>query len=304
MASASEESFKKGLDIFFPNFMKGYRDRVNKYYKELYDKDSGYFPLMNKCILKSISFKFDPLFIFLKSETDQCMNISITDEEEQKFYDLLSVPEHVYEKELYTYFQIDREDIQKEIKFYSLDDNTTLSFYENNHELLPSQSYLSGEEEADSDYSIYKFSNIIKEVTTHSSYFPLFDIGPVIDKVDNSEFKYEFEESIKAYNSELYLSSVVTAAVSLETLLKTAVEKRLGNNFLPKNNREKHTLQYAQILSRNGLIEERLHHRIKSLNELRRSGAHSKTGRIEQWDAEQMISGIKIVVESIFNEDT
>ena len=75
----------------------------------------------------------------------------------------------------------------------------------------------------------------------------------------------------------------------------------LGPQYLPTEDRKKHTLNYAQILLENQIIDERLNHRIRALNELRRSGAHSKSGTIKKWDAEQVISGIRIIGDSLYN---
>ncbi|GJM74484.1 hypothetical protein HMSSN036_67000 [Paenibacillus macerans] len=81
-----------------------------------------------------------------------------------------------------------------------------------------------GKSTADSHYK--KFSNTSEMETFNSEY--------IVNLVNNKDFKYEFEEAIKAYNVNLFLASSVTAAVALETALKIAFINVFSEGELPR----------------------------------------------------------------------
>lgn len=296
----SVEDRIKGANLFYEDYLKGYRERVENYYS-IENSKSKCFKLVDPVLITMVFFKKETYVIFSSSDSDKLVTITATEEQNTKLIELTRAPGHKLEEYILSLTLI-KSNIIGLNNLRDISGDAPIWFNNLNHLNLPKQSYHWGEKKADWDYNLYQFENSFKRAIEPSSTFPLFDLESIFNKVNNNQFKYELEEAVKAYNAGLFLASTITAAVSLETLLKSSVISKLGEEYLPKKDNQKYTLNYAQILLENKQIDERLNHRIRSINELRRGGAHSKTGEIEQWDAEQVISGIKIIVESIFKE--
>lgn len=287
-----------GSKLFFDSYLKGYRDRVQAYYSDE-NIESEAFKFMEPVMTTLLVFASEIYFIFSKADKDELSIIVATDEQNNKLIELARAPIHKKEEYILKII-LGINDIIELITLRDIGLDASIWFNSINHKNLPKQSCYWGEKKADRDFDLLQFEKAFIKATVSSSSFPLFELDSIFSKVTNEQFKYELEEAVRAYNSGLFLASTITAAVSLETLLKLAVICKLGEDYLPKKDNQKYTLNYSQILLDNNKIDERLNHRIRSINELRRGGAHSKTGVIEQWDAEQVISGIKIIVEAIF----
>lgn len=290
----------KHIDEYIPSyeeyykiFLTSYRERVKQYYNEDYEKNPDYFSLMTNVRI-TILFRTGEFYAFFtKSTSDKDEYITFksffaNDEEEDEYRNL---PPHIKKQkfnELLRELKIDNY-FESETHWYGMEDDPH-PYWDND---VPQRR---GRANADSHYQENKVrqANMISESTHNNN---IFDIQSIVKKVNDDDFQYEYEEAVKAYDKGLYLASSVTAAVALETALKLAFTRALSEEKLP---RVYYILTLADGLKEAGLIDDRLHHRIKSVNELRRGVAHSKTGRVNEWDANQVIGAVKVIVDSLF----
>ncbi|MEK5376544.1 hypothetical protein [Paenibacillus sp. FSL P2-0173] len=276
------KSYKEYYDIFLDN----YRKRVMQYYTEEYKQHPENFRLMNKVRITTLfrTGEFFAYFFESKSGQDEYITIKsfFKDEEEAKSY--LDLPKHI-QKDQFNKLLIDNEIIDYfdyETHWYGMDDDPHPDWDED----VP---VIRGKGKADSDYD--------KKIASSKTIANIFNVEELVSTVNDEDFQYEYEEALRAYQEGLFLASSVTAAVALETLLKIAFVKTFSIDDLPKIY---YILTLADKLKESGKIDERLHHRIKSVNELRRGVAHSKSGHVSKWDAEQVIGSIKVIADSLF----
>lgn len=272
------------MTLYFHDFLQAYRDRVNNFYFEEYAKNPEAFPFMKPTLVVNI-FRNAEIISFLtlsntaKDEIRQFEDFFESDED----YDYVEhLPKHIQEKRLLKIAGLDTY-IEKHIDWYSEVGDVPPHF----NSKVPKYQ---GSQLADKHYNSFLATEKEKKLD-------LFDAEAVITKVNNEEFQYELEEAIRAYNFGLYLACTATAAVSIETLLKIIVTSRLGENFLPK---KMYIISLAEVLKNENIMDDRFFHRIKSFNELRRGAAHSKSGKVDKWDAEQALLLVKLIVETFF----
>lgn len=296
----SIEERVKGTELFFGEYLRGYRERVNKFYKEEYTNHPSYFPLMNPVMMKALHLQNqDSIFLFVKSSNDQLESVVASEEQMEKYTGLSEVPKLKQDDYIVSLLGFTKKDVSKK-KYISELGRFSLNFFDQiNHHLIPEESFKWGQKEADWDFNAYQLDEAIKNLSKPSTNYSLFDIDSVINKVIDEQFRYEFEETIKAYNAELYLASTITAGVTIESLLKNIIIDRLGKQSLPQA-KNSYILNYTDILVNKGVMSERLQSRIKSANTLRNSSGHSKSGKMEAADAEYLISVIKSIVDELF----
>lgn len=283
------DEFVKQKEWYYEKFLMFYRNRVEEFYAKEYEDYPEAFPFMGPTKSITIFRDYDIISFILNSDSDSDEHISKIDgmdsvEEHDK---IRSLPDHIKEKRLLDIAGIE-EYVKKDFFWYGESDEPVPSYSED-------VALYQGNSCADNHF------NLINEKQKNDQ-INQFNKSVVLKRINDAQFLYELDEALGAYHAKLYLASTVTAAVALETLLKIAIVSELGVEKIPRDNKLKHTLHYATTLRNSQLIDERLFHRIQSMNELRRSGAHSKTGEIQKWDAEQMLSGINNVVMALFQE--
>lgn len=284
------DEFVKYYEWRLPYFLEGYRKRVKNYYLDEFEKSPDCFPLMKPVTDISVfsNFEIDHYFCNSSDNSDQFVAAFNIFEDQKEYVEIMDLPDHLQEKRKLEIAGLSKSDYLIHTRSWYGETDDPKPHYD---EALEKRR---GAHLADKHYNEYSKQ---LSVTSKESRYHLFDIEPIISQVGNDDFQYEFEEAIKAYNKGLYLASTVTAAISIETLLKIVVLRTLGEKQLPK---PYYILSMAELLHKNKIIDDRLYHRIISFNEIRRSAAHSKTGRVNEWDAEQGIALIKIIVESLF----
>lgn len=278
------EEFVENKEWYYRMFLKFYRSRVEEFYAEEYAEHPETFPFMKSTKSITVFRDYGMITFLLNAESNTDEHYSKIDgmNSYEEYEEISRLPSYIKEKRLLEIAGIDGY-IEKDLSYYGESDHPVPEYRED-------VALYQGNTYADKHYEI---TNKYKEKKQ-------IDISIALEKYNDPQFRYELEEAAKAYSLDLYLASTVTAAVALETLLKSIIVNKLGVKFIPVNNKFRHTLQYAKILQENHLIEERLFHRIQSMNELRRSGAHSKSGEMKKWDAEQFLSGINEVVTALF----
>ncbi|QXE19498.1 HEPN domain-containing protein [Clostridium sp. 001] len=280
--------------IHLTEFLKGYRDRTKQYYETEHNDSPDIFRFMDPVLVISVYINSDIYSIVLRSTSKDTFDnkfFYLNSDELENFY---NNPSHIREQELLK--KAEKDDCLTIFK------NSINEIYYNplNLEFCKEKSYDDGCNEADDDYNTYKTTRLLKSAV--ESYkdildFNILNLSYINKKVKDDEFKYEIEESAKAYKAELFLASSLTAQVSIETLLKVAIIKHLGKDKVPN-----HLYIYGlgKLLNDNGKIDDRLFKRIQAINDLRHGSAHSNTGTIEKWDAEQTLSLVRILVDALF----
>lgn len=291
----TKEEMQTGLELFFPNFLEGYRARVNEYYVEEHSKYPDFFAPMNKCSLKAIIFTFNTYLIFSESQNEKLNIIFATEEENAKLKKLLNAPDHIFRKELYEIYKIEENRLIKLKKFWDLNRHLTLSFhdFDENHQRIVGFSRSEGIKSADWDHMDLEIHKSLKETMKPSAEYNNFDVETLIRTVDSESFRYEFEESVKAYNSELYLAAGATAGIAIENLLKTLIVRHLGSRALPKRTFIK---DFIEVLKTHKIIDERMANRISGFSFVRNSSSHTNTGKVTKEDVDQGYYLIKELV--------
>lgn len=273
---------------FYREFLDAYRNRVNEFYKDQYIDNPNQFPFMEPTSVITIFRDYDMVnFLFpspsAKDEYDYKIDEFNSWDEYKEIHDL---PEHIKEQRLLDIAGIS-DYTSKDLSWYGESDDPHPN-YDNS---IPKYQ---GNSCADKHY---KSMDTVKSKDNGLVQKDQFEEDSLIKKVNNEEFQYELNESIQAYNAGLYLASTAVSAVTIETLLKITFTSHYGEEALP---RRYYILNLADKLHDGKIIDNRLYHRIKSFNELRRGASHSKTGEMSDWDASQGIALIKEIVELLF----
>lgn len=299
MSSVSDRT--AGMEKCYEDILKGYRDRVSSYYAEEYESNPNRFPVMKPTLLITVLFKNDTYFVFASSETDSLSVVQATEEQNSNLSSLRGSPKDEDEDFIKDISNVRKENIFRLILHHDLGQLPDIYFRnvaeKQNFNTLCEEARQWGRAVADKDYNTHKLEMAFKEVMSPSTDYLKFDINVLFAKVNDNDFKYELEEAIKAYNSNLYLAATTTAAVAIETLLKRVIITKLGDKKVPQ---DQYILSFAKTLQNENVITDRQFHRIRAANELRRGSAHSKSGSLTQWDADQVISCAKILVDELF----
>lgn len=273
---------------FYKEFLKAYRNRVNEFYMNSYTENPDNFPFMGSTSVVTIFRNYEMVSFLSRSDfgnDNHVIKMDILDSQEE-YEKIRGLPEQIQEKRVLKLAGVNEYNERILWRYGESDDPKPN--YALNIPRYQGNMYADKHDRFKSNVVIQKENNTL---------YHEFDIVPLIAKVNNEDFQYELIESVKAYNAGLYFASTVVSAVTIETILKIYYVSHFGESSLPK---KYYILNLAEKLNNENKLNDRLHHRIKSFNELRRGVAHSKTGKVSKWDAEQGLSLIKIIVESLF----
>ncbi|MGC8229869.1 hypothetical protein ACP2W0_12735 [Pseudobacillus badius] len=289
------EEFENGINIFFPSFLEGYRERFKKYYSN--GVENKYFYFCNPTKLTAVYSKKTCYFIFTDSEKDEFETLKTTSNEDEKIDSLQQEPHHLVRRKLLELFNIQDSSVIEFDQNGWLDrrpDLFFLTFEEKNHHLLKDSSFECGGMYADWHYHSYELEEAIKQSVKPSSEYQLFDAEAIMKKVDTESFRYEFEESIKAYNTELYLAASATAGIALENLLRILITHHLGAKALPEKT---YIWESNKVLKKHRIVDGRLAGRIESASPIRNSTSHTNTGRVDKETVDETYRLIKDLVD-------
>lgn len=297
--ASSIEMTQKSRELYYTRYLESYRSRVNEFYANEYKESPDGFDFMSSI---NITFLYTNIGVFniictSNKNTDSFSYISVWLDDSQ-VNKLKTIPDHLKNSEIIklTNRKVNSDYLIK-IEPDLLD---SLTYKPQNIKYTNSKAYEDGLKSADDSYHTYTLAQLFKKSVTQYkelSNFIVLNLDLIFSKVKDNEFKYELEESVKAYQAELYLASATTAEISIETLLRIIIVKKLGKYKLPK---ESYILKSAQLLLQTSIIDKRLFNRIESINNLRHGIAHSATGEVEKWDCEQIFGLIKILVDTFF----
>lgn len=291
------ENTKENRMEHFIEYLKGYRSRVNKYYEKEYKEKPNCFNLMNSISITSLYVNdciYDVISISgsnIDNFSSLCMFL-----EDSELNQLNTLPSHLKNTKILELVNIH----ENSCIDITMDYLSSVYYHDANINVYKEKSYADGIKKADIDYNSFELATSLNEGFNSFkdlSNFAVLDLDFIFSKVNDAEFKYELEESAKAYNAELYLASASTAEIAIETLLRIIIVKKMGKYKLPN---ETYILTSAKTLFNNRIIDERLFNRIKSINNLRHGIAHSATGEADKWDCEQILGLIKILIDTFF----
>lgn len=291
------EEFFDYMEWYYEKFLEAYRTRVEKFYSKEYNETPDAFSLMKPILTTSIYRDYNIHSFLSYSDTDKDEFEHFVDgfDSYEEYKEIDNLPDHIKLKRLLEIAKITNY-IEHQLSYYGESDNPKPSYYEG-------APIYQGNQLADRHFEKISTSTKNELSSKHQNdlntldSLPDFILEEILQKVNNDDFSYELSEAIKAYKADLFLASTVTIAVSIETLLKIYIINTLGEKVLP---RVYYILNLTEILETNKKIDSRLSHRIKAFNEIRRGVAHSKSGKVEKWDAEQGLTLVKLLVESLF----
>lgn len=280
--------------MYYMNFIKAYRERVEKFYANEAQQYKNIFLLQEKVRIYLYINNVTVYEIVCKSEDDcfECIEyVEYLSEEE--CYEFEDCPEIIKHRQVKEKIGIKSEDVllMRESKHSKIK-------YE-----LKTRAYLGqlaeedGKRKADECLTELELEMAVREIRKQTEGFKLYSVKETIEKVNIEQFNNEFTECVLAYENELYLASSLVGFVCMEALLKSLILIRLGKGKLPDKT---YMIQAAQVLLDNGIITQKFFKRIQSINSLRHAIAHTSTGSVERWDVEQILTAIKLLVEEYF----
>lgn len=287
-------NLKRVKSIYYERFVSAYRERVEKFYKEDLDECQRVFRLQNKVQLHLYLTNSEIYEVLIESEQDdfKCIvHLNLVKYEEWIKYE--DVPESLKEERI-------KSEIEKSYrKVLNIEKSTydRIEYKEVNQKYLEALAIENGKREADNCNLGLELDRYIQGLKKDVKGFKLYPAEEAIAKVNLEQFTNEFTECILCYESELYLASALVGVVCIETLLKVLIIRKLGKEKLPE---QSYMLKTAQILVDNEIFTQKFFKRIQAINSLRHAIAHTATGSINQWDTEQILTAIKLLVEEYF----
>lgn len=280
--------------VYYEKLISAYRDRVKKYYLDELNANKDGFRLLNTVGIHLYLTNLTVYEIIYKSNQD---NFNCSIQMDLRDYNGEIEFKSLPEKEKYRQIK-ERIDIQVE-DILILEEST----YDRIEYKIENQSYLeklaidNGNSIADSDSVELDIQRYIKGIRKDINQFKLYSTKDTIAKVGIEQFADEFTECVLCYENEFYLASALVGFVCIETILKELIRVRLGKGKLPE---QSYMIKSAQVLIDSGIITQKSFKRIQAVNSLRHAIAHTSTGSIKQWDTEQILVAIKLLVEEYF----
>lgn len=286
--SIDYEQWAEFKEIECKSYLKGFRDRVKKYYSNYHKNNSDVFSYMQPIKIWSFFVNNKSYDLFCRSCSDkdefQYEILQLTDDEISNLEDMPSE----FKKDYFNNI-LNRDDcIELKESFFN-----KLQNRRENWDYFSSQAYQQGSRDADLYYNISKIKLLH---SSENATFSVINKDKIIKKIADDNFAYELEEAINAYNYELYLASACVAVVCIETILELAIRKKLG--IQPK---QTYIYALAKILLDNDIIDGKMFNRIMAINKIRHGVAHTTTGKAQKWDVEQIFVIIQMLANTLFD---
>ncbi|KOY81541.1 hypothetical protein I6G82_08585 [Lysinibacillus macroides] len=280
------EELTEGLKTFFPPYLEGYRTRVNELYMEEH-KNSDSFYFMNPVKLYILLHEKNTHLLFSENNEDQIVFIDCSHISSEEFSVLKNGPDKLkyrFIKEL-----LDIDEYHVDIPFYNLGKWAGVAFTNDNRGTLVDRSNRWGTHLADSHEKDYRFNKAFRSAIIPSTELEDIDTNVIIQKVNNPTFEYEFGESVKAYNSGLYLAAASTGGIALENILRLLIQVK-AEAKLPQNTYIKDSLA---VLRRENILPNRLAASVDSLKAIRNSNAHTNSDPVKKTTLDHLYSVIE-----------
>ncbi len=276
---------RERIEFTFPVYLKGYRDRVEKLYSSEHEV-SEYFSLMSPIKLIVLLKNYFTHVIFVKSEVDSIEIMDCTCYSENEMAVLVDGPPKLKADFLNNKFNIVH--YLEIMRYFEFINKIMLSTKEN----LNDFAYREGCQKADSHNLAYTFSLAVKEVVKPTIKTSVLNTDEIIEKVNDLSFQYEFGESVKSYNCELYFAAASAGGGSLENILRILITRKLGEEYLTENT---YIITSLNTLKKHNIVKGRLYARIKAFNAIRNSNAHTNEDPVEKEVVEDLFRIIRDV---------
>ncbi|MGR6904766.1 DUF4145 domain-containing protein [Lysinibacillus sp. BSL11] len=280
------EELKEGFRVFFPPYLEGYRSRVNELYMEEH-KNSDSFYFMDPVKLFVLLYEKNTQLLFSESDEDQIVFIDCSHISNEEFSLLTNGSEKLKKRFIKSLLNVDEYHV--DIPFYNLGEWAGIAFSNGNRDSLIDLSYRWGTHLADSHENLYRFSKAFNSAIIPSTELGNIDTNVIIQKVNDPTFEYEFGESVKAYNSGLYLAAAATGGIALENILRLLIQAKTKAN-LPQNTYIKDSLA---VLKRENVLSNRLAASADSLKAIRNSNAHTNSDPVKKATINHLYSVIE-----------
>lgn len=287
MRGIQNEELIEGLEMFFSPYLGGYRNRVNELYADEYNESNDSFYFMNPVKLHVLLNGKNTYLVFTKNDEDQMVFIDCTDIPHEDFTLLFKGPEKLKNKFLRDEFNL-TENLSN-FPYTSLGKHAGLIFSKPNHGSLIERSLLWGIKKADTHETNYRFSKAFQEALQPSVKLSDINTDLIVEKVNNPSFEYEFGESVKAYNAEIFLAAATTGGIALENILRILIQRKT-NAQLPKDTYIKDSLA---VLKRNHVLSNRLAASVNSLRDIRNSNSHTNNDPVRKTTVDHLYATIE-----------
>lgn len=229
-ASVSNEFIEEKLKIIFPTILTSYRECVESTFKEEFS-EVGFdiFVFMQPVKAIVLIHERNTHILFYKHETDEISFMDCTHIPLVQFYDIDDNDSKFKRNLIKDILLLDLEYVAS-ISLVNFIEFGVIALKQSNLEKIASES---GVSIANKHYKDYELSKAFKKAFTPSSKTQTIDTELIIQTVNNPSFTYEFGESVKAYNSKLYLAAAATSGIALENLLRILIIKNFGKKRLP-----------------------------------------------------------------------
>ncbi|MCL1701584.1 hypothetical protein [Lysinibacillus sp. Bpr_S20] len=280
----SNDEIKKGYEIIFQPFLESYRDRVNELYLDEYNDQGDTFIYMEPIKLCLLLSEHNSYVVIARSERDEFITLPPS----QENYEFSQNPEKLKIKFIKEQLQIDSFlDYTQYFAFLKYIGGDF--FKESYHQNLFEEAKSNGISTADSHASQYEYYKSLNALLAPKVALDVIDLEIILSKVNNPSFRYEFEESIKAYNAGLYLAAAATGGIALENILRLLIQAKTKAN-LPQNTYIKDSLA---VLKREKVLSNRLSASVDSLKAIRNSNAHTNSDPVKKATIDHLYSVIE-----------
>lgn len=123
------------------------------------------------------------------------------------------------------------------------------------------------------------------------------DFSDVIKVMNDKDFEYALNESLAAFEKNLYLAATATAGTTLENLLLIILEK---NNIIIDENLGTELGFLTNTLQKEGIIDRKMKRRIMNAASLRNLASHANKGRTIREDAKYVFQTIYTLAAEVY----
>ncbi|MCU5337948.1 Uncharacterized protein BCZB5J_06493 [Bacillus cereus] len=274
-------SVYKNIEDRLEYIWKSYKEKVNLYYQDIYELHNEYFRLYSGIKFIYVPIEFDDLIGIAYVMKGSYEGLVIEERELPKdfFSSSIGREQTVIVNKITEIVGIKEDELYSKEPL-SLSNLTTLRF--------DSSDYGTGQYFAQQEYELFN-KDRHENIGYHTKDFisvpdlpiSISKYGPLLDKVNDDNFKSELHEAFLCFKNELFLSSALVVGRLIETALKLLIIKSLGKEKfynIPSNKRV--IGKFTDVLEENEIINGSEKNSIISAAMIRNSISHS-TGKTD-----------------------
>lgn len=261
-----QEQLQQYLELFF----KDYTEIVGEKYHEEYSTHKDSFLFMNPFTMYFIQKDSFNYCVFSYSEE---IKVSFVDCTNETVEDLEILNTALFkQRETFMYDKLKLPISFSDMPLHNFIKNGLLIFNEHNFERLPEHVYRNADSFARQHAETYYLTKTLDSILKPSLQLENIDFTTIIENVKDPSFQYEFEESVKAYNTGIYLAAAAAGGIALENILRQLIKRELGPQYLPDKT---YIWKSVDVLTKNEILSGRLRGRINQQSEIRNTNSHT-----------------------------